>query len=88
MHWFKNWINIIFHQSLISYDFKVERTDRRTHVQTEKHNSRRYGMITLNKASNYEYAFALSTREPSPVLSWFPLLRSRYKLISHTMVYV
>ena len=22
MHWFKNWINIIFHQSLVSYDFK------------------------------------------------------------------
>ena len=23
MHWFKNWINIIFHHSLISYDFKT-----------------------------------------------------------------
>ena len=22
MHWFMNWINIIFHQSLVSYDFK------------------------------------------------------------------
>ena len=24
MHWFKNWMNIIFHQSLISYDFKIK----------------------------------------------------------------
>ena len=22
MHWFKNWTNIIFHHSLVSYDFK------------------------------------------------------------------
>ena len=24
MHWFKNWMNIIFHQSLVSYDFKYD----------------------------------------------------------------
>ena len=24
MHWFKNWKNIIFHHSLVSYDFKED----------------------------------------------------------------
>ena len=49
MHWFKNWINLILHQSLVSYDYKVNCTMKalKTYSKNKKknriHNSVRYG---------------------------------------------